>query len=50
MQASAVAAIGTDRAEIPAGPTRQYGMPFMGYDIRFHVADQALFIDGWKKS
>jgi len=25
-------------------------MPFMGYDIRFHVADQTLFVDGWEKS
>jgi hypothetical protein len=29
---------------------RQYGMPFMGYDIRFHVVDHTLFIDGWEKS
>ena len=29
--------------------SRQYGMPFMGYDIRFHVVDRALFIDGWEK-
>ena len=29
--------------------SRQYGMPFMGYDIRFHVADRTLFIDGWEK-
>ena len=30
--------------------TRQYGMPFMGYDIRFHVVDHTLFVDGWEKS
>jgi tRNA (Thr-GGU) A37 N-methylase len=30
--------------------TRQYGMPFMGYDIHFHVADKTLFVDGWEKS
>ena len=29
--------------------SRQYGMPFMGYDIRFHVVDRTLFIDGWEK-
>lgn len=29
--------------------SRQYGMPFMGYDIRFHVVDRMLFIDGWEK-
>lgn len=29
--------------------SRQYGMPFMGYDIRFHVVDCTLFIDGWEK-
>ena len=29
--------------------TRQYGMPFMGYDVRFHVVDRTLFIDGWEK-
>ena len=30
--------------------TRQYGMPFMGYDIRFHVVDRTLFVDDWEKS
>lgn len=30
--------------------SRQYGMPFMGYDIRFHVVDRTLFIDGWESS
>ena len=30
--------------------TRQYGMPFMGYDVRFHVVDRTLFVDGWEKS
>ena len=29
--------------------SRLYGMPFMGYDIRFHVVDRTLFIDGWDK-
>lgn len=29
--------------------SRQYGMPFMGYDIRFHVVDRTLFVDGWEK-
>ena len=29
--------------------SRQYSMPFMGYDIRFHVVDRTLFIDGWEK-
>ena len=29
---------------------RQYGMPFMGYDVRFHVVDRTLFVDGWEKS
>ncbi len=29
--------------------SRQYGMLFMGYDIRFHVVDRTLFIDGWEK-
>ena len=28
--------------------TRQYGMPFMGYDIRFHVSNGVLTVDGWK--
>ena len=28
--------------------TRQYGMPFMGYDILFHVVDRTLMVDGWK--
>ena len=28
--------------------TRQYGMPFMGHDIRFHVSNGVLTIDGWK--
>ena len=28
--------------------TRQYGMPFMGYDIRFHVVDHTLVVDGWE--
>ena len=30
--------------------TRQYGMPFMGYDVRFHVVDRTLFVDDWEKS
>lgn len=30
--------------------TRQYGMPFMGYDVRFHVVDRTLFVDDWGKS
>jgi tRNA-Thr(GGU) m(6)t(6)A37 methyltransferase TsaA len=29
--------------------TRQYGMPFMGYDIRFHVVKHTLVVDGWEK-
>lgn len=29
--------------------SRQYGMPFMGYDIRFHVEDHTLVVDGWEK-
>lgn len=29
---------------------RQYGMPFMGYDVRFHVVDRTLFVDDWEKS
>ena len=29
--------------------SRQYGMPFMSYDIRFHVVDRTLFVDGWEK-
>ena len=28
--------------------TRQYGMPFMGYDIRFHVSNGVLTVDCWK--
>ena len=28
--------------------TRQYGMPFMGYDICFHVSNGVLTVDGWK--
>lgn len=28
---------------------RQYGMPFMGYDIRFHVVEGVLYVDGWVK-
>ena len=28
---------------------RQYGMPFMGYDIRFHVEGKVLKIDSWVK-
>lgn len=27
---------------------RQYGMPFMGYDIRFHVSNGVLTVDCWK--
>ena len=30
--------------------TRQYGMPFMGYDVRFHVVDRTLFVDDWGNS
>ena len=30
--------------------TRQYGMPFMGYYVRFHVVDRTLFVDDWEKS
>ena len=30
--------------------TRQYGMPFMGYDVRFHVVDRTLFVDDWEIS
>ena len=26
---------------------RQYGMPFKGYDIRFHVSETTLYIDEW---
>ena len=28
---------------------RQYGMPFMGCDIRFHVTDGILTVDGFKR-
>lgn len=28
---------------------RSYGMPFMGYDVRFHVADGVLSVDEWVK-
>jgi tRNA-Thr(GGU) m(6)t(6)A37 methyltransferase TsaA len=27
--------------------SRQYGMPFMGYDIRFHVVADRLYVDDW---
>ncbi len=27
--------------------SRQYGMPFMGYDIRFHVVGDCLYVDDW---
>ena len=28
---------------------RTYGMPFGGYDIRFHVAEGVLCVDEWAK-
>lgn len=28
---------------------RSYGMPFGGYDIRFHVADGVLTVDDWEE-
>jgi tRNA-Thr(GGU) m(6)t(6)A37 methyltransferase TsaA len=28
---------------------RQYGMPFGGYDIRFHVTEGVVTVDGWVK-
>ena len=28
---------------------RQYGMPFMGLDIRFHVSGHTLVVDDWQK-
>ena len=28
---------------------RQYGMPFMGYDVRFHVSGGVLRVDEWVK-
>ncbi len=33
------------RPHYQSDANRQYGMPFMGYDIRFHVADGCLYID-----
>jgi len=29
--------------------SRSYGMPFGGYDIRFHVADGVLTVDDWEE-
>jgi tRNA-Thr(GGU) m(6)t(6)A37 methyltransferase TsaA len=29
---------------------RTYGMPFMGYDIRFHIADGTAIVDAWDKT
>ena len=28
---------------------RQYGVPFMGYDVRFHVSQGVLYVDEWVK-
>ena len=28
---------------------RTYGMPFGGYDIRFHVSEGVLYVDEWSK-
>ena len=33
------------RPHYQSDANRQYGMPFMGYDIRFHVADGCLYVD-----
>ena len=33
------------RPHYQSDANRQYGMPFMGYDVRFHVADGCLYID-----
>lgn len=35
------------RPHYQSDANRQYGMPFMGYDIRFHVADGCLYVDGF---
>jgi hypothetical protein len=29
--------------------SRSYGMPFGGYDIRFHVTDGVLTVDDWEE-
>jgi tRNA-Thr(GGU) m(6)t(6)A37 methyltransferase TsaA len=33
------------RPHYQSDANRQYGMPFMGYDVRFHVADGCLYVD-----
>ena len=33
------------RPHYQSDANRQYGMPFMDYDIRFHVADGCLYVD-----
>ena len=35
------------RPHYQSDANRQYGMPFMGYDIRFHVVDGCLYVDGF---
>jgi tRNA-Thr(GGU) m(6)t(6)A37 methyltransferase TsaA len=37
------------RPHYQSDATRQYGMPFMGYDIRFHVINNTLEVDEWIK-
>ncbi len=36
------------RPHYHADDNRQYGMPFMDHDIRFHVSNGILTVDGWK--
>lgn len=33
------------RPHYQSDANRQYGMPFMGFDVRFHVADGCLYVD-----
>ncbi|SNU04392.1 tRNA-Thr(GGU) m(6)t(6)A37 methyltransferase TsaA [Prevotellaceae bacterium MN60] len=33
------------RPHYQSDANRQYGMPFMGYDVRFHVSDGCLYVD-----
>ena len=33
------------RPHYQSDANRQYGMPFMGYDVRFHVSDECLYVD-----